>query len=258
MELWKNLNCMDNINPYLYEISNMGNIRRVSDKKEVHKIYANNGYIYVSLLDLNNSTHLHLLHRLVLMTFTLFKKVNVNQVNHKDSNKLNNNIQNLEWVTPLENTKHSMNHGNFKFCEDLYNAIFTNNQVHEICRMLEQDFSYNEILSKLNIDINKNRIDYIGNIKRGITYKKISSNYNIENHKCTYSKFNKDQLNFIYECIKQGMNYKDIANIMNIDIRTRKQQKSFSDLVLRIRKGESFKNIINYEKEGSTTIENVI
>ena len=151
-----------------------------------------------------------------------------------------------------------MDYGNFKFCEDRYNAIFTNNQVHEICRMLEQNFSYTEILSKLNIDINKNTIDYIGNIKRGITYKKISNNYNIKNHKCTYSKFNKDQLNFIYECVKHDMNYKEIANIMNIDIRTRKQQKSFSDLVLRIRKGESFKNIINYEKEGSTTIENVI
>jgi hypothetical protein len=33
-------------------------------------------------------------------------------VNHKDNNPVNNRVENLEWVTPLENTRHSIALGN--------------------------------------------------------------------------------------------------------------------------------------------------
>lgn len=227
-------------------------------KKYINQFISNSGYYMVSLLDNNKNTHMHLVHRLVIISFNPFKRIEANQVNHKDSNKLNNDITNLEWMTPYENTRHAMENGNFKFCEDRYNAIFTNNQIHMICKMLENNYSYSDILKKLNMDINDNTINYIGNIKRGITYKSISNMYDFSDYKCTFSKYNKNQLNFIYECVNNNMTYREIANLMGIDISTRKQQKAFSDIVLRIRKKESFKNIINYENEGSTTIESII
>jgi len=59
-----------------------------------------NGYIRVYI----NKKHL-LLHRLVALTF-LENHENKEQVNHKDCNKLNNCVENLEFVTNKENQIH--------------------------------------------------------------------------------------------------------------------------------------------------------
>ena len=47
-------------------------------------------------------------HTLVAKQFIPNDDINKTQANHKDGNKQNNNITNLEWTTPLENTKHSI------------------------------------------------------------------------------------------------------------------------------------------------------
>ena len=65
----------------------------------------NNGY-YVVDLRINNKTKKYLVHRLMAMTFlTDYDKIL--DVNHKDGNKLNNSIYNLEMTTRSENIKHA-------------------------------------------------------------------------------------------------------------------------------------------------------
>lgn len=52
-------------------------------------------------------------HRLVAEAF-LENEHNKREVNHKDRNKSNNCLYNLEWVTRQENIKHAYDNGLFK------------------------------------------------------------------------------------------------------------------------------------------------
>ena len=72
------------------------------------KLSVHNGklpYYYVTL-SMNGKTKKHLIHRLVAETF-IDNPDNLPQVNHKDGDPKNNNINNLEWVSNAENTQHA-------------------------------------------------------------------------------------------------------------------------------------------------------
>lgn len=91
----------------MYEVSNTGEVRSNTSHgkgKLLSKLlWGSNGYYQVTL---GRERHREQIHRLVAMAFIpnpLGKKF----VNHIDGNKLNNNVDNLEWVTPSENSKHA-------------------------------------------------------------------------------------------------------------------------------------------------------
>ena len=76
-----------------YEISNTGIIREFKSKRVKQQTNSNKGY---KLICLNGKQYL--VHRLVASTFIPNPK-NYPQVNHKDENKTNNSVDNLEWCT---------------------------------------------------------------------------------------------------------------------------------------------------------------
>ncbi len=67
------------------------------------------GYLRVTLYK-DGSRKNFLIHRLIATHF-IPNPENKPQVNHIDGNKINNNIDNLEWVTPSENTQHAYDTG---------------------------------------------------------------------------------------------------------------------------------------------------
>lgn len=80
-----------------------------SDGKIISQFLDKHGYLQVNLYKENHRKHL-LVSRLVALTYIPNPEAKP-QVNHKDGNKINNNISNLEWCTGSENVKHSFDTG---------------------------------------------------------------------------------------------------------------------------------------------------
>jgi len=92
----------------IYEISNYGEFRNKTTMNKL-KTSLMGGYLSISL-HVNNKKLILKTHRLVATNFLVCPDKSY-VVNHKDGNKTNNNVENLEWVSRTENAKHSFRLG---------------------------------------------------------------------------------------------------------------------------------------------------
>ena len=91
-------------------------------------------------------------HRLILMLFNPVENMNELQVNHKDGNKQNNHLDNLEWVTQSENQKHAFSNGLIsRKGENNSQAKLTEDEVLEIVDMLKSKEKVKYISEKFHI-----------------------------------------------------------------------------------------------------------
>ena len=102
MEIWKKIDKFDH-----HECSTEGRIRNTLTGKTLSPVVSSRGYAEFCLCEFGKR-HLVFGHRVVAETF-LPKVDGKTFVNHKDGNKLNNNVNNLEWCTSAENTHHAIN-----------------------------------------------------------------------------------------------------------------------------------------------------
>ena len=117
-EIWKDIKGYEG----LYQVSNLGNVKSLpkirntgllnaKSYKTKEKILKTGGKRYeIVVLYKNKKPKTFPIHKLVAEYF-LENPNNYYCVNHKDGNKLNNNIENLEWCTISENTKHAYDLG---------------------------------------------------------------------------------------------------------------------------------------------------
>ena len=201
-----------------YYISPTG--KCVSKKVDVHELNVfetDKGYQYVKfsykLPDGRRKTSARFLHRLVAQTF-IPNPDNKPEVNHKDGNKHNNRVDNLEWVTSKENKEHARlnNLARYANCEDSGKAVCTNDQIKEACElMVENKLSLNTISKKLNIPI-----DTLYQIRsRGIWYE-ITKDYTFPEDPVKDCKYNDDKVVAICELIKQGYGAAAISRMLNV------------------------------------------
>lgn len=106
MEEWRDIKGYEG----LYQVSNYGRIKSLNyHRRNVEKILTpikhSNGYYYINLFK-NKKGKIYRMHRLVAIAF-IPNPNNYQLINHKDENKANNNVENLEWCT----SKYNSNYG---------------------------------------------------------------------------------------------------------------------------------------------------
>jgi hypothetical protein len=95
----------------LYQVSNLGNVKRINKKNVSYLKPSNNGKGYLQItLCVNGKRKLFMHHRLIAEAF-IGNPNNYQQVNHINGIKTDNSIQNLEWVTAKQNTNHAFKTG---------------------------------------------------------------------------------------------------------------------------------------------------
>ena len=122
----------------LYQIGNKGTVisfsrsndDRYKNKQWVLKQYEDrNGYMYVTLSN-NKKRKTIKVHRLVAEAF-LDNPNSYPCVNHIDSNRKNNNVSNLEWVTYKQNMEHAVKNHRFDNMAKLNSQRMKANKVWE-------------------------------------------------------------------------------------------------------------------------------
>ena len=107
MEIWKPV-IVDREYKYkyseLYEVSNLGRIKNSKGKILKPKVHRD-GYLRINL-HLNGEIENFSIHRLVLLAFDYDNFFEKAECNHKDENKSNNCLENLEWCTAKYNSNY--------------------------------------------------------------------------------------------------------------------------------------------------------
>lgn len=113
MEIWKDIKDYEG----LYQVSNLGRVKSLkrkyvlTDKILIPRIDTD-GYALINLSNRNKKTTFKI-HRLVAQAFIPNPK-NLPEINHKDENKLNNKVENLEWCTAEYNNAYGTRHSMYK------------------------------------------------------------------------------------------------------------------------------------------------
>lgn len=119
-EIWKPIPGFEDY----YQVSNLGKVK--NSRKQMKTYFNNSGYECIDFT-INKVKSKHLVHRLVCLTF-FDNPDNLPEVNHKDENKRNNTLVNLEWCSRSHNKQHSIATGTYDY---LFTAKHTLGKKHK-------------------------------------------------------------------------------------------------------------------------------
>lgn len=163
-EIWKDVVGFEGF----YLVSNLGRIKSlprdfVIEERIIKPRKEKKGYLAVRLIIRNLIRKIYKIHRLVAVAF-IPNPHNFPQVNHKNMNKEDNRVENLEWINNIDNFYHAMNTNITNNKRPCGAAKLNAQQVKEIKELINNNiYSRSEIANKY--DVHPCTISYIKNGK---------------------------------------------------------------------------------------------
>lgn len=177
-EVWKDVKGFEGV----YQVSNLGRVKRLPSKIKVNRFnkvidvivrerilkpdLTGVKYKRVQLYGLKIKTKAYI-HRLVAVAFIENPK-QYKFINHKDGNKLNNVVTNLEWCSASDNLFHRSRVLNKSCGSSHYKSKLTDEDVRSIRYLLNQRNDAKSLAIKFNVSRSS-----ISNVKRFITYRNV-------------------------------------------------------------------------------------
>lgn len=135
-----------------YLVNENGDVFSKKNNKLLKPRESKNGYLKITLYK-NGKCKTFSIHRLVALAH-LNNPNNYPVINHKDGNKLNNNISNLEWCTVSQNIKHAFDNG---LCETCRAASRQNCKNAHEARIKHLDENLKELFDEIFIRKSKTK-----------------------------------------------------------------------------------------------------
>ena len=154
-----------------YEVSDHGRVKRIkaafgtTPGKILKWIVGAQGYCVVQL---SRESHevLRTVHQLVMAAF-VGPRPEGKEINHKDANKMNPRLDNLEYVTSHENHLHASRNGLMSRGEMRHNAVLTEESVRDILKSNERTV---DICRRLGVSRSA-----INGVRRGLNWKHVKA-----------------------------------------------------------------------------------
>lgn len=211
-----------------YYVREDGNVIGKTGVVLVQTINKRNGYHYVSI-KVDGKFVTRRVHRLVAKNL-IDNPNNLPEVNHIDGNKSNNHVNNLEWVTSSQNKRHSVDilGNNVGITHGM--ASITEEQVHEICKMLSSGYQNTYISEKLNVSVH-----IISDIRSRSNWTHISKDYKFPAKSRALSL---ETIEWVCRKLEAGMTPREVFEIAENEkltlqviraIKERRNYKSFSE-----------------------------
>lgn len=162
-----------------YYISNHGRFYSTASDRLMKPTVAaskrRTGGYYVNTVQTTHGPETVLNHRVEMIEFKYEPGCEELTVDHINTDKKYDYIDNLEWVTREENTKRAAKNGLLLTGEDAPWTTLKDEQVHQICQLRVDGKSLSYIAKAVGCKLNR-----VFDVVHGITRRNISSQYNLD------------------------------------------------------------------------------